>query len=437
MIREITHRKAQTRAGNARLISEINKVKITNLVRDNDGVSRADLAKRSGLSAPTVSRIIDNLIREGLVVEVGVGQSKGGRKPTRLRFSGVDSFIIGVDLGATNIYGVLTDLDANVMAEIKKPTQVEGGFEQVMERTSEVIGELRSHLGNKTGKICGIGMAIAGLINRDREIVEFSPDFHWHTVDVRAALKQKHDLPIIFDNVTRVMALGEIWYGAGRGYQNFVMINIGYGIGAGIIIRGTPLYGQQGMAGEIGHVTLDKDSDLQCECGNFGCLEALASGNAIAKVARRELERGAVSELLDGCGGDPSRLTAEIVAHFAKRGDMTAWQVFDRAAEYIGIGIAGLINLFNPEAVFIGGGVAQAGDILFDKVRKTVQARALNKISSGVAILPATFGPKSAVMGAVSLILSGIVNLDDEHVNLSSRIKNGSADINGRGPIQL
>ena len=291
MIKEITHRKTQTRAGNARLISELNKVKVTNLVRDNDGISRADLAKRSGLSAPTISRIIDGLIRERLVTEIGAGVSHGGRRPTLLKFSGIDSYIIGIDLGTTNIYGVLTDLDAKVIAEVRMPTRVDRGFDRVMERTSEVIVALRGHLGNRKGRICGIGLAVAGLINRDREIVEFSPDFHWHDVDVRAALSRSHsDIPIIFDNVTRVMALGEIWYGAGRNYQDFVMVNVGYGIGAGVIIRGTPLYGSLGMAGEFGHITFEKDSDAQCECGNFGCLEALASGNAIAKAARKELE---------------------------------------------------------------------------------------------------------------------------------------------------
>jgi glucokinase-like ROK family protein len=415
MTKEISHRKTHTRAGNARLISELNKVNITNLVRDNDGISRADLAKRSGLSAPTISRIIDGLLREGLVTEIGAGVSHGGRKPTLLRFSGVDSYIIGIDLGTTNIYGVLTDLDANVIAEIRTPTLVDRGFDRVMERTSEVIAELRGHLGKRKGRIFGVGLAIAGLINRDRDIVEFSPDFHWHDVDVRAALSRSHsDVPIIFDNVTRVMALGEIWYGAGRNYQDFVMVNVGYGIGAGVIIRGTPLYGSLGMAGEFGHITFEKDSDAQCECGNFGCLEALASGNAIAKAARKELERGAESDLLKACDGDPSRLTAEIVAQSAKRGDRVARKVFDLAAEYIGVGIAGLINLVNPEAVFIGGGVSQAGDILFDRVRRTVQARGLKKTSGTVPILPATFGLRSAVMGAVSLILSSVVNLNFE-----------------------
>ena len=420
MIEKGFYRKAQGQAGNAKLISEINKTKVINLIRDNKGISRADLAKKSGLSAPTVSRIVEALIRDGLTTEIGAGESNGGRRPTLLKFSGHGSFIIGIDLGTTNIYGVLTNLDAKVIAEIRRPTQVEDGFSRIMERTSEIINELRNHLGDKKGKVCGIGMAIAGLINRERNIVEFSPDFHWHNVDVRAALSQRNEIPIMFDNVTRVMALGEMWYGAGRDYRNFIMINVGYGIGAGIIIQGIPLYGLKGMAGEFGHITLDKDSDAQCECGNFGCLEALASGNAIAKAAKKELLGGIGSVLLDMCKGDLSRLTAEMVADAAKQGDSLAWTIFDRAAEYLGLGISGVINLFNPEAVFIGGGVAQAGDILFSRVRKTVNARALNKTASDVSILPASFGYRAAVMGAISLILSGVVNLGFEQTHFLS-----------------
>jgi predicted NBD/HSP70 family sugar kinase len=213
------------------------------------------------------------------------------------------------------------------------------------------------------------------------------------------------------------MALGEMWYGAGRDFRNFIMVNVGYGIGAGIIIQGSPLYGLKGLAGEFGHITLDKNSSVQCDCGNFGCLEALASGNAIAKTAQTELRAGAVSGLMEMCGGNPSAVTAEMVANAAKQGDGIAWAIFDRAAEFLGLGIAGLINVFNPEAVFIGGGVSQAGDILFNRVRKTVNARALNNAASDVVIQPATFGPKAAVMGAISLILSGVVNLDYKNIN--------------------
>ncbi|MCX6375259.1 MAG: ROK family transcriptional regulator, partial [Armatimonadetes bacterium] len=376
----------------------------------------ADISRESGLSAPTVSRIVENLIGEGLVREIGEGESHGGRRPTLLKFSAADNGIIGIDLGTTNIYGVLTDFNANIIAEIRRPTRVEEGFQKVMERTSEVIDTLRDSPENRTRKIHGIGMAVAGLINRRRNIVEFSPDFHWHNVDVVGALAGKHDIPVIFDNVTRVMALGEKWYGIGKECRNFICVNVGYGIGAGIVVDGQLLYGPSGMAGEFGHITLAKDSAIQCACGNFGCLEALASGSAIAKAARMKLQSGVKSLLLDLCGNDIENVTAEMVAAAAKQGDAVAWDVFNGAAEYLGIGIACLINLLNPEAVAIGGGVAQAGDILFDMVRKTVNGRALKNISRDVAIMPATHGMKAAVMGAVSLILSDVLSLNNADV---------------------
>ncbi|MGB9893657.1 MAG: ROK family protein, partial [Candidatus Saccharicenans sp.] len=308
--------------------------------------------------------------------------------------------------------GVLANLEAEIIAEEKIPTEVESGFYGVMDRTFTVIEKLRAQLGKKQNHLNGIGMAVAGLINKKRNIVEFSPNFHWHDADIAGYLLPKLNLPIFFDNVTRVMALGELYYGVGKKYRNFICVNVGYGIGAGIIINGQPLLGTHGMAGEFGHITLEKDSKIQCYCGNFGCLEALSSGSGIARAARLELENGAKSILLEMCDNNLDNLTAEMVANAAKKGDILAWNVFHKAAEYLGIGISALINLFNPEAIVIGGGVTQAGDILFDTVRSTVKARALSRISREVEILPATFGPKAAVMGAVSLIMQKVLNLD-------------------------
>lgn len=400
---------------NAKYINKLNTVRILNLVRVGGRISRAEITKQSGLSAPTVSRIVEHLIEEGLVKETGAGESSGGRRPTLLEFSGHNTCIIGIDLGTTHILGVLSDLNADIIAEIRRPNRVEEGFLRIMERTSGIIEELEGRRKGPSQRICGIGMAVAGLINRQRKIVEFSPDFQWHEVDVIGELSKRHDMPIIFDNVTRVMALGELWYGIGQEFKNFICVNVGYGIGAGVVIDGKPLYGPTGMSGEFGHTTLEKDSRVQCDCGNHGCLEALASGNAIAKSARKALEVGNRSVLHDMCGGDVSRITAEMVADAAKQGDALAGGVFERAMEYLGIGIANLINLLNPEAVVIGGGVAQAGDILFDRVRKTVMARSLKKISKDVLIVPATFGMKASVMGAVSLVANDVFNLDQQN----------------------
>jgi glucokinase-like ROK family protein len=406
--------KSNNSSGAASYINRLNKIKVLNIIRTTENLSRANIAKISGLSAPTVSRIIEDLLAESLVREIGEGVSQGGRRPTLLKFSDHMNFIIGIDLGTTNIYGVLSDFDAKIIAEVRTPTHIEEGFAGVMKRTADVIAELIAEPSVANKRIYGIGMAVAGLINRKRNIVEFSPDFHWHNVDVVEALSQFHKYPIFFDNVTRVMAMGERWFGLGKQSKNFICVNVGYGIGAGIIIDGKPLCGPLGMAGEFGHITLDKDSLVQCDCGNFGCLEALASGNAIAKSAIKRLREGERSLLLELCDGDISKVTAEMVANAAKQGDVLSWTVFERAMEYLGIGIAGLVNLFSPEAVVIGGGVAQAGEILFEKVRKTVNARSLSMISSNVMIRPATFGVKTAVMGAVSLILSEVIGLNHD-----------------------
>ncbi|MBC7350401.1 MAG: ROK family transcriptional regulator [Candidatus Aminicenantes bacterium] len=400
--------------GNSKYILRVNKKKVLNLIYNSKSISRAEVTKVSGISAPTVSRIVDGFIEEKLVEEVGVGQSTGGRRPKLLRLAAADNYIIGIDLGTTNIYGVLADLNASIIHEEKRPTKLEEGFFSIMDQTAEIIDLLSQKTAEKKKRLCGIGMAVAGLINKNRNIVEFSPNFHWHDVDIIGTLGQRFSLPIYFDNVTRVMALGELCYGVGKQYKNFVFINVGYGIGAGIIIDGQPLLGAVGMAGEFGHITVDKDSKTQCDCGNFGCLEALASGQGIARAARNELKKGAQSILLEMCAGDINKVTAEMVARAAKKGDSLAWNIFSQAAEYIGLGISALINLFNPEVVVLGGGVIQAGEILFDHVRKTIRARALNRSARGVPLLPATFGLKAAAMGAVSLVMNKLLNLELE-----------------------
>jgi len=398
--------------GSPQYINKLNKRKILNIIREHGQVSRAEIAKISGISAPTVTRIVEDLINEEkLINEIGAGPSSGGRRPTLLEFSGLDNFVIGIDLGTTHIYGVLANFNAETIAEIKMPTELNQGYKDILERTADIICELQQNPKVKGKKIFGIGLAVAGLINRKKNLVEYSPDMHWNKVDILSILSERCDLPIIFDNVTRVMALGELWYGIGKKVKNFVVVNVGYGIGAGIVIRGKPFFGNEGIAGEFGHMILEKDSDYICECGNKGCLEALASGRAIAFSARNKIEEGRESILKEKCGGDLSLISAEMVANAAKEGDVLAKEVFDFAAEYLGIGIAGLINLLCPRAVVIGGGVSQAGDLLFNKVNDIIHTRALKTIREDIVLKSTTFGQDAAVKGAIALILNEVLHL--------------------------
>jgi len=394
-------------------VRRLNQVKILNVIRERRSVSRADISKITGLSPPTVTRVVGELIKpHGLAIEVGEGQPQGGRPPVLIRFNAEQNLVIGIDLGTTHIYGVLSDLNGKVISEIRIPTEVQTGAAGVLRRVEIVTKRLAEDSCVDAKRILGIGMAVAGLIDRDRKIVTFSPDFGWENVEIRRALSHSCDLPIIFDNVTRVMALGELHYGVGKQYRNFVCVNVGHGIGSGIVIDGQVLYGAEGFAGEFGHFILDKDSTIRCMCGNYGCLEALASGRAIGVSAQNALAEGRPSMLREMCHNSLTAVSAEMVAAAAKQGDAVAVEVFRQAMEYLGTGIAGLISLLNPQAVVIGGGVSQAGDLFFAGIREQVEKRVMNKHGRSVKILPVTLGVRSAAMGAVSLILNEVLNLN-------------------------
>ncbi len=406
--------KIEIPTSNSPYINRMNKISILGLIREYGTISRADLVKKSGLSAPTVTRIVDGLINDyRLVVTLGKGSSSGGRPPVMLSFDGKSNYVIGIDLGATTTRGVLSNLNGSFITEIEFPTQLDKGFETIIEDLANLINKLAdSKKSIRKDRIYGVGIAVAGLINLNRQIVEYSPVFDWYNADILKALKPKVSYPIIYDNVTRLMALGGMCYGQGRKLQNFICINVGYGMGSGNIVNGKLVTGADGFAGEFGHITMDSNSNIQCSCKKYGCLEALASGKAIALTAQSRLARGQESILAEMCNNDYKKVTAKMVADAARNGDELALNVFTRAMEYIGIGISNLINIFNPELVVIGGGVSLSGDIFFDNITKVVDKNVMKPTTRKVPILPISFGNNAAIMGAFSLILNKVLNFE-------------------------
>jgi glucokinase-like ROK family protein len=400
--------------GSAEYISRLNKIKILGLIREYGTISRADIVKITALSAPTVSRIVKGLIEEEKLLSViGMGDSSGGRPPVILKFNGDTSYVIGIDLGATTTRGVLSDLNGNFVEEIDIPTRLSEGSKEIIEDVVVVIQKLaNSKKKSVISRIFGVGIAVAGLVDLQNEVIVYSPDFNWHNIDLIGALRDKITYPVIFDNVTRLMALGGLRFGNAKKSKNFICVNVGYGIGSGVIVNGEMLTGRDGFAGEFGHITIDKESDILCSCGKYGCLEALASGKAIAITAQSRLARGQQSLLLELSGGDINKVTAKMVADAAKAGDELALNVFNKAIEYVGVGIADLVNLFNPEMIVIGGGVAMSGDIFFDTIKKVISKHILQASAKELQILPFAFGKNAALMGAFALVLNRILNLD-------------------------
>ncbi|MEM8565735.1 MAG: ROK family transcriptional regulator [Bacteroidota bacterium] len=395
--------------GNALYINRLNKIKVLQLIRNESGISRADIVKKTGLTAPTITRIVESLVNEEkLATFVGQGSSTGGRPPLIVKFDGENNFIIGIDIGATNIRGVLSNLNAEFLVEIQVPTEKEKEYNRVMEQVGAVIEKLCIRKNIDKSRILGVGIALGGLINQKEKIVEYSPNLEWHHVDISNSLSQYVDCPVIFQNVSKCMALGELWFGKGKTYEDFIVINVGYGIGSGIIIDRKLLDGIDGIAGEFGHITMEANSDVQCRCGKMGCLEALSSGMGIELAVRKKLNEGMQSEILGVLDSEGAKAVFEAY----RQGDRLAQEVIDRAMEFLGRGIAHLISIFNPEAVFIGGGLANSKDILFDSVSRHVKSNVMSQAKRNPNILLTTYGENAALMGAFSMILYKVLRLE-------------------------
>ncbi|HEY5124456.1 MAG TPA: ROK family transcriptional regulator [Ignavibacteria bacterium] len=393
-------------------MNKMNKVQVMSIIHDKTNISRAEIVKLTGLTPPTVSRIVEQLIhQDGLVKYTGVAKSNGGRPPVMITFNGNENYIIEIDLGATLIRGVLSDLNNDIQMEIQVPTSLEKGYESIMDHVANVIERLLNKRGLNKDKVLGVGIGIAGLVDVKKGVVDFSPDFGWESVNIRNSLNQRINLPFFFDNSTRLMALGELNYGLGRNYGNFVVINVGYGIASGIVIDGKTVFGSKGKAGEFGHIKVDTNSNVQCKCGAYGCLEALASGRRIADLGKELFERKKSQKLMELCKNDPNLIDAKLVFEAARSGDKDANEILETVTNYLGIGIASLANLLDPEVIFMGGGVSSNGEIFFKSLRKATQNFLISR-NKKLDIKPVTFADYATLTGAFSLVVNKIIRFE-------------------------
>lgn len=394
-------------------ISNINKIKILNYIRDQGTLSRSEIAKRIGLSLPTVSRLVDSLVqKEKLLLEIGTRSTVRGRPPNLVTFAGNQNFVIGMSIGRMHITGILTNLNAEILAEHRIPTDANKGFQSVVRRSANGIDQLIQLAGVNRDNVLGVGIAVGGLIDTLNKQVAYSATMNWVNKDFAGAVSQVIDKPVKIDHDARVMALGELAFGLGNQIRNFICVLIGYGIGASFVVDGKPIYGKCGMTGELGHIVVADKKRIPCSCGNFGCLDTLASGRAIALQAQKEIAKSKSSLLHQLCEGDPMNISAETVALAAQQGDKLSRKILLNAADYIGIGLSALVNLYNPEAIILGGGLVQAGDFLFERIRSAIEKQTLRQISEGIIIQPSKLGNRCRIMGAVALILDEVLNLN-------------------------
>ncbi|HTE33108.1 MAG TPA: ROK family transcriptional regulator [Chryseolinea sp.] len=394
----------------ARLMNKINTTQVLSVIRSQEFISRAEICRVLGLTAPTVNKILAQLAESGFVEYIGHGKSGGGRPPMLIKFNGKNNFVIGIDIGATTIRGVLSNLDAEFILEIQLSTKLKSGESGVMEQIFSLVDRLFARKNFNGAKVLGIGIGVPGLIDHKKGIIDLSPDFGWKNMEFHRRLSERIKLPIVFDNSTRLMAVGEKKYGKGMELDDYIVVNVGYGIAAGIVANGKILGGARGHAGEFGHIVIDPHSDVLCDCGGKGHLEALSSGRRIADLRRLLLTNNVDKDLKKLSEDKASNVTAKMIADLARQGNPNAIRIFDSALHYLSIGIVNMINVFDPKKVLIGGGVALNGDIFFDNLNKLVSKNMMS--AKKIQIEPVSFGENATLVGACALVLEGLLNFD-------------------------
>ena len=315
-------------------------------------------------------------------------------------------YIVGVDLGGTSInVGAVPYEGGTVLGMRSLPTEAHQGAKFVVDRMvgmiRAVIHDAKREGGLDADAFLGIGLGSPGPLNRSTGTVIETPNLGWRNFPLRDLISRAVGLDAELDNDANAATLGEWWQGAGRGVRTLVGVTLGTGIGGGIVLDGHVYHGASDAAAEIGHMTIDS-TGRRCNCGNYGCLEAYASGPAIAARAREGLETGAESLLPDMVDGDLARITAEAVSDAIVAGDVYAAEVMKETAKFLGTGVANLINILNPEMVVISGGVTRAGDHLFEPLKAEVRKRAFSSNAESCRIVGSELGDMAGVIGAAA-----------------------------------
>lgn len=314
------------------------------------------------------------------------------------------NLVIGIDLGGTKISGAISDIYGNVIERQIISTNAYEGESYVMNRIINVIDSLINNSGYSIESIKSIGIGSPGPLDSGKGIIITTPNLPFRNFNLVKPLKDKFGVPVYLDNDGNVAAMGEFLYGQGKNTKNMIYITVSTGIGGGAVLDGKMYRGSTGNALEIGHMTILPDGPI-CNCGNKGCLEALASGTAIKRQAVEALKNGVISSLLKY-----KNITSFEVFKEAEAGDKLSKEIIELSLNYLGIGIANIITSFDPEIIILGGGVIKAGDIVIDSIKKVVKERCFENMVSSCSIVTTELGSDSGVMGAVALAqLNGFI----------------------------
>ena len=394
---------------------EQRELALLHLIHSGVNNSRLELARQAGISPASITTIVQRLMAKGLVVEAEPAKSHLGRRPVPLEIRKDAAYLVGVDLGSFYLRIVITDINGNILHRIQTRTEMHQGREKVVDKTFGLIRQAIHESGLAPTAIKGIGIAHSGVIDSDAGTVLSYPRpgqmTEWKNVPLRQIFQNEFNVPCLLEDSVRTATTAEKCFGLGRDLSNFLYIDVGMGIGAGIFLDGKLYRGAGGRAGEFGHITVDENGPL-CSCGNNGCLETVSSCAAIIQGVRTALEQGIDSKIRDLAAGDMDRISIELIAQAAAENDSLAFRVLQKASSYIAIGLADLVNLLNPRVMIFGGALFRAvPQLLSDPLRRIIKQRSLEKSANEVDLKVSSLGGEACALGASRLIAQKI--LDD------------------------
>lgn len=382
------------REGTFQWMKSVNRTIILNKIRTDGPISRAQIAKDTKLTPPTVSSNVKTLLEEGIIEESELGESRGGRKPTMLLIRHTAFYIIGVDIGPENINCIVADLAGTIYTRTSSRLVLPLTNETFLTQLTTCIRQVILQTTVPKEDVIGIGVAMHGVVDIETGTSLVAPNLRLRNIPIKSTLEDEFRLDVKVENDARVMALGEAWFGEHEQVGSMLAVNIGRGVGAGILVDGKLFHGAENIAGEIGHMTIDIHGDI-CECGNRGCLQTFATGSAIAKRANEEMRNR--MEYLP--------FTAEKVYELACAGDELSKKVLADTGNFIGIGLTNLIHMLNPSKIIIGGGVMKSEQFIHPAILTAIERHALTPGAKRTDVEVSKLGEDATILGAIALIL--------------------------------
>lgn len=377
------------------LIRALNRNLVLNLLVGQEALSRSELARRTGLSNATITEISSELLTSGLLEEVGEGESTGGRRPLLLRMNARAGFVVGVKLVEGALTCAVTDLHAHVLFHARYGFGEETGVEAIQAALISSVEDAIMRAGIALGQVLGIGIGLAGVVVPEEGFIRYSPYFGWTNVPFSQRIAAHFGLPVYLENDVNTLTLAEQWFGHGRGVENFAVVTVGRGVGSGYVLNGQFCHH---AAGEIGHMTLSLDGP-RCSCGKRGCLEALAADPAVIRAYEVKLYEA--SRTVKQC-------TLSDVVKAADDGNPDAIEVLTRAGQYLGVGVANLINTLSPQLIIMSGEGLHGGPFRLSAMHDAIAEHTFAGLAGQTRIVTEYIADETWARGAACVVLNTI-----------------------------